>query len=139
MRVQDGRVSKLELGRFVPLANLLPPAGRPAAQFARLSVTKGPQAINAMFAMFKAAWSWCLLENIPNIVIATPPWSKHVYDFMLFDDLGVKGHFSHDFAGGALHVTMRLPVSRAEQIWRTAKNPLCEQFLDVTHPALILA
>jgi len=138
MRVQDGRVSPLELARFVPLDSLLSGEEKPAAQFARLSVTKRNQAADVMFGLFKAAWGWCLREGIPSIVIATPPWSKPVYDFMFFEDLGIRGHFSHAFAGYALHVAMRLPVSSAEQIWRAGASPMCKQFLDVTHPALIL-
>jgi hypothetical protein len=69
-------------------------------------------------------------------VIATPRWSKPIYDFMFFDDLGTKGRFSHMYAAGALHVTMWIPVVRVEEIWRAGRSPLCEQFFDITHPAL---
>jgi hypothetical protein len=138
MRVQDGRISTLELARSVPLENLLVSQYQPAAQFGRLSVMKRPYSINVMFAIFKSAWRWCFLEKIESIVIATPPWSRHIYEFMFFNSLGAKGHFSHKYAGGALHVTMLLPVARAEDIWRAGRSPLCEQFLDITHPALEL-
>lgn len=138
MRVQDGRISELELGRFVPLDDLLRPEDRPAAQFARLSVVKAPESTNVMFALFKSAWRWCLAEQIPSIVIATPPWSKPIYDFMFFDDLGKAGYFSHQYAAGALHVTMRLSAIKAEEILRAGDCPVCEQFFDVDHPALAL-
>lgn len=138
MRVQDGRVSTLELASHVPLDDLLAPEDKPAAQFSRLSVVKGPESTNVMFALFKSAWRWCLAEQIPSIVIATPPWSKPIYDFMFFDDLGPEGHFSHEYAAGTLHVTMRLPAIRAENIWRTGVCPLCDQFIDISHPALDL-
>ena len=139
LRVQDERVSTLELTRFVPLDDLLLHEHRPAAQFARLSVTKGPHSTKAMFAVFKAAWRWCLLEGISSIVIATPPWSRYLYDFMLFEELGSsKGHFRHKFAADALHVAMRLPVAGAERLWRAGGSPLCEQFFDTKHPALEL-
>jgi len=136
MRVQDGRVSTLELTRFVPLDSLLGPEDRPAAQFSRLSVMKEAKSTSVMFALFKSGWRWCLTQRIPSIVIATPPWSRPIYDFMSFDDLGPQGHFLHKFAAGALHVTMRLSVDRAAGIWRAGACPLCEQFIDIPHPAL---
>lgn len=136
MRVQDGRVSTLELDRFVPLESLLLPEHKPAAQFSRLSVMKEVQSTNVMFALFKSGWRWCLTERVSSIVIATPPWSRPIYDFMFFDDLGPKGHFSHEFAAGALHVTMRFSVDKATGILRAGACPLCEQFFDIQHPAL---
>ena len=139
MRVQDGRVSVPELAKFVPLDRLLLPQQMPAAQFARLSVTKGPQSACAMLGLFKSAWKWCLKQGIRSIVLGTPPWSRHIYDFLFFDDLGPAGHFSHAYVAGALHVTMRLSVAQAETIWRTRASPLCEQFFDTFHPALELS
>jgi hypothetical protein len=134
--VQDGRVSSLELARFVPLDTLLNAQHQPAAQLARLSVIKRAQGADAMFALFKAAWLWCRREQLRSIVIATPPWSKHIYNFMCFEELGADGQFHHGFAGGAIHTSMVLPVPRAEAIWRRGLNPLCEQFFDMAHPAL---
>lgn len=138
MRVQDGRVAELELSRFVPLDALLDAGHKPAAQFARLSVVKAQQSTDAMFGLFKAAWRWCLGEGLQSIVIATPPWSRPVYDFMFFEELGKEGQFNHEFAGGTLHVSMMLPVIRAEDIWRAGCNPLCEQLFDITHPTLAI-
>lgn len=138
MRVQDGRVAELELGRFVPLGTLLAADQRPAAQFARLSVIKAHQSTDAMFGLFKAAWRWCLGEKLKSIVIATPPWSRPVYDFMFFEEMGRDGQFDHKFAGGTLHVSMRLPVQDAEDIWRTGLHPLSEHFIDRIHPSLII-
>ncbi|MGH9512511.1 MAG: hypothetical protein ACRD2U_10295 [Terriglobales bacterium] len=136
MRVQDGRVADLELERFVSVDSLLTHEQKPAMQCARLSVIKSSQSANVMFAVFKSAWLWCLREEMRSIIIATPQWSKHVYDYMLFADFGAKGCFLHDFAGGAPHVSMQMPVAKAEEIWRAENNPLCEQFFDIRHPAL---
>lgn len=136
MRVQDGRVADLELSRFVPLNTLLTARQKPAAQFARLSVVKGSQSTDAMFGLFKAAWRWCLRERLQSIVIATPPWSKMIYDFMFFEELGPDGRFNHEFANDALHASMLLPVAEAEEIWRVGRSPLCEQLFDIEHPDL---
>jgi hypothetical protein len=136
MRVQDGRIAPLELRKFVPLDSLLQLADQPAAQFARLSVVKTPQATEAMFGLFKAAWRWCYIENIQTIVIATPLWSKLIYDFMFFEHLGRNGEFVHELAGGAQHVVMKLPVQTAESVWRAGQHPLYTEFVDTVHPNL---
>ncbi len=138
LRVQDERRAPLELRKFVPLDDLLLPADRPAAQFARLSVVKSPQAVDAMFALFKAAWLWCREKDLQTLVIATPPWSKPVYDFVFFEHLGAKGAFCHQYAGGAQHVVMKLPVHAAESMWRAGDHPLCTAFLDIRHPNLAI-
>lgn len=138
MRVQDGRVSELELARFIPLDTLLNEEYKPAVQCARLSVIKGYQSTDAIFGSCKAVWLWCLSKGLESIVLATPPWSKPIYDFMLFDDLGTQGHFPHKFVGGTLHITMALSVRKAETVWRKRCNPLCRQMFDVEHPSLIL-
>jgi hypothetical protein len=136
MRVQDGRRSKLELASFVALEALISPDELPAAQFARLSVNRGSQATEAMFGLFKAAWSWCYGERLRTVVIATPRWSKPIYDFMLFEHLGPKGEFEHALAGGARHVTMKLPIVNLQALWRPRDCPLCTVFFDEQHPNL---
>jgi hypothetical protein len=139
MRVQDGREGPLELGRFVPLDRLLSDKARPAAQFARLSVMKAAASPDAMFGIFKAAWRWCLREGLESIVLASPPWARPIYDFMLFEHLGPEGEFDHELAGGARHVSMRLPVREAVDRWREARHPLYPAFVEVEHPALSVA
>ena len=135
MRVQDGRRSKLELERFVSLGELVGPEDLPATQFGRLSVIKAPSSPTVMYGLFKAAWRWAFRESIRNIVITTPPWSKPIYDSMFFTSLGPRGEFLHPFAG-ASHVTMKLPVLTAEEIWRSGSSPLCRQIFDTDHPHL---
>jgi hypothetical protein len=139
MRVQDERESPLELGRLVPLNRLLPDEARPAAQFARLSVMKAATSPDVMFGIFKAAWRWCLREGLESIVLASPPWARPIYDFMLFEHLGPEGEFEHELAGGARHVTLCLPVSEAVDRWRQARHPLYPAFVEAEHPALSLA
>lgn len=139
MRVQDSRCGALELARLVRLDALLLPSEQPVAQFARLSVLKKPGSLNVMFGLFKAAWRWCIAEGLETIVIATPPWSKPIYDFMYFEDRGSKGRFTHQLAGGAEHATMTLPVRRAAEIWRQHGHPLALQFIDAEHPSLAFA
>lgn len=136
MRVQDGRTGPLELERFVPLVELVTPDDLPATQFGRLSVIKAPGSPIVMYGLFKAAWRWGFRENIRSIVITTPPWSKPIYDAMFFAALGPRGEFLHQYAGGAPHVTMTLPVFGAEKIWRVGGSPLCQQIFDTDHPHL---
>jgi hypothetical protein len=89
-----------------------------------------------MFGIFKAAWRWCLREGLESIVLASPPWARPIYDFMLFEHLGPEGEFEHALAGGAPHVSMRLPVKGAERLWRSADHPLCLSFFDTWHAQL---
>ncbi len=138
LRVQDERRGALELRKFVPLDDLLRPAERPVVQFARLSVIRSPQAVDAMFALFKAAWLWCRAEGLHTIVIATPSWSKPVYDFLFCEELGQDCEFVHHYAGGARHIVMKLPVQTAETLWRESNHPLSAAFLDVRHPDLAI-
>lgn len=136
MRVEDSSVSTLELASRVPLNALLTVGQWPAAQFSRLSVIKHPEGQEAMFALFKAAWRWSFFNDLRSIVIATPPWARLIYDFMCFDELGPSGRFTHELAGGAEHVSMRLDVQDAEVIWRSHGQPLCTVFVDVFHPRI---
>ncbi|MEZ5564127.1 MAG: hypothetical protein R3F24_00825 [Gammaproteobacteria bacterium] len=136
LRVQDGRHGPVELTQFVDFMPLLGERETPIAQFARLSMLKTPHSPEAMFGLFKAAWRWCFLEGHGAIVIATPIWSKAIYDFMFFRGLGTSGEFAHPFARKAIHYTMVLPAQDAELIWRTGEQPLCSQFVDIEHPRL---
>lgn len=137
MRMQDSRTGALEITRFVPLDTLLRPELRPPLQIGRLSVLKGPRATDAMFGMFKASWLWCLKNDIGSMVIASPPWARHIHEFMHFEHLGPRGNFSHALARNALHITMALSVPEAEPLWRRHRNPLCMQIFDTEHPLLI--
>lgn len=137
MRVQDGRISELELSRFVPLNSILNPDQKPLIQGARLSVIKMAQASDAMIALFKAVWLWCLNEEIRNIVIATPPWAKPIYEFLSFDDLGPRGHFSHEFLTDTPHSSMIIPVKRPITVWPDISHPLFQNFCCTDHPSLV--
>jgi hypothetical protein len=138
LRVQDGRHSGLELNTFVAASTVLLPGEHPAAQFARLSVIKKPAATEVMFGLFKAAWHWCYREKLSTILIATPPWAKPIYDFLLFESLGPGSRFKHDLIGGIEHDVMKFGVQSAEQTWRARGNPLCKQFFEVDHPRLAI-
>lgn len=139
MRVQDGRVSTLELARFIPLHSLLRSDHMPAIQGARLSVIKKPEATDAMLALFKSVWQWCVREHIRSILIASPPWARPVYDFLMFEDLGPQGCFEHRLLGHTPHVSMRMPVDKPRSAWSSALHPLYAQYNDTHHPALMLA
>ena len=138
MRIQDSRIGSLELQRFVDVETLISHEDKPVAQFSRLTASKGEQSVSAMFGLFKAGWLWCMKEQLKSIVIATPHWSKPIYDFMLFNDLGPLGRFKHQFAGDSEHVTMKLPVQEAEYIWRRGGQPLCAQFTEIEHADLVV-
>lgn len=138
LRVQDGRMTPVELTRFVDFMPLLRPEEKPVAQFARLSMLKTPRSPEAMFGLFKAAWHWCYRQGHGGIVIATPVWSKPIYDFMVFRPLGPEAQFTHPFARQATHYTMVLQAKNAEDVWRACRHPLCEQFCDIEHLDLLL-
>lgn len=139
MRVQDGRVSELEISRFIPLGSLLTPDQIPAIQGARLSVIKKAESTDAMLALFKSVWQWCLRENIKSILIASPPWAKPVYDFLMFEDLGPHGHFEHFFLDNTPHISMRMPVDKPVFVWPAVQHPLYVQYNEIVHPRLDLA
>lgn len=136
MRVQDGRQGPLELRRFIDIDTVLSPEERPAAQFGRLSVLRSPENIHVMFAIFKTAWHWCAAEGLRTIIIASPSWSKPIYDFMHFDSAGAAGRFAHHYAGGAVHETMKLPIHALEARWRSRDMPLSDQYFAMHHPML---
>lgn len=136
MRVQNGRHGPLELNRFIDVDAVLNPDERPAAQFGRLSVLRSPENTHVMFAVFKTAWQWCFQEGLQTIIIASPSWSKSIYDFILFDSAGEAGRFEHHYAGGAVHETMKLPMQSLEPLWRSCDMPLADQFFAMQHPML---
>lgn len=136
LRVQDGRICPLELGDRINLAGLLHDRELPCAQIARLTAAKAAGSVDVMFGMFKAVWRWCLAVELRTIVIATPAWSRPIYEFMFFTDRGATGRFRHELAGGAEHATMTLSVSNAESIWRSGDHPLSTQFFDIEHDDL---
>ncbi len=136
MRVQDGRSGPLELRRFVDPEVVLEAAERPASQFGRLSVLRSVENTHVMFGVFQCAWHWCFREGIKTIVIASPSWSKSIYDFMHFQSAGETGRFLHHFAGDAPHETMKLPVQTAEPLWRDHGHPLSDQFFCKQYPQI---
>ena len=136
MRVQDGRHGPLELARFIDIDTVLRPDEQPAAQFGRLSVLRSPENTHVMFGIFKAAWQWCFREAMQTIIIASPAWSKSIYEFMHFDSAGEAGQFRHHYAGGARHETMMLPIPALEARWRSRDMPLSDQYFAVHHPMI---
>jgi len=139
IRVQDGRQTLVELARFTPLEQLVDEADLPVAQFARLSAPKSPRSREAMFALFKSAWRWTRKEGIQSIVLATPRWSKPIYETLLFRDLGERAAFRHGYGTPTQHRTMLLNAQGAEELWRSHNHPLSKLFFDTCHPALELA
>lgn len=139
MRVQDGRAARLEIARFIPLDSLLSPDQMPAIQGARLSVLKKLEATDAMLALFKSVWQWCVRENIRSILIASPPWARPAYDFLMFEDLGPLGHFAHRFLDDTPHISMRMPVDKPISVWPIVQHPLYAQYNRIFHPHLELA
>ncbi len=136
MRVQDGRKGPLELAKFVNFESLLKPTEQPTSQLSRLSVVKGPNSMNAMFGLFKAAWRWCVRQQISSMICATPPWARPIYDFLTFRPLGTEGEFVHDFPVPTRHITMLVSVSAPFELWRSDNMPLREQIVDIIHPDL---
>jgi acyl carrier protein len=139
MRVQDGRLGALEIAKFINIQAILKTHQHPAVQMARLSVLHGPEAMDLMFGIIKAAWGWCIRNEMASIICAAPSWTRDIYDFMLFSSLGPAGEFFHDFPTPTPHATMLLsPLVGAELLWRTNNHPLCGQFFDTYHPGLFI-
>lgn len=136
LRVQDSRVGSVELQSRVDLSSAVSCSEWPVAQFSRLSSIKSARTTDVLFGLFKAAWHWCLVGGIETIVIATPPWSKPIYEFMCFQEFERSLRFRHELAGNVEHSCMKLPVHGAEAIWRAAHQPLCRQFFDMQHADL---
>ncbi len=136
MRVQCGLDGPLELNAHVPLEDFCQAPMYRLAQFSRLAALRHDEALDVMFALFKAAWRWCLNEGLEQIVIASPPWTRPIYEHLCFEDLGDRGRFRHPLSGRALHTTMRLSVPCAEAIWRARNHPHCALFFEQEHPKL---
>lgn len=133
LKITDGRANQLELEKYVHVTEFLPNTYFPLCQYSRLSVLKGPDSLNAMVGLFKSAWSWSRSERLTTIIIATPPWSKHIYDKMCFTDIGPIGEFEHPLAGNAHHVVMTLPVDDVPVLWRKSSSDWVEQFFETEH------
>lgn len=136
LRVQDGRAGPLELSEHLPLDVLLKPQERPAAQFARLAALRHAESLDVMFGLFKAAWRWCLGQQMRSIVIATPPWTRPIYDHLCFSECVRDFSFLHPMSTRAPHAVMTLSVGGAEATWRRLHRPLVSQFFETDHPAL---
>lgn len=136
LRVQDGRAGPLELTRHVSLHQLSECLPRAMAQFARLAAVRHPEAMDVMFGLFKAAWQWCFRNGLEQIVIATPPWTRPIYDHLCFEDAGDGGRFRHPVSTRGLHSTMHFGVQTAERRWRSVQHPHCRQFFEEDHPLL---
>jgi len=137
MRLEDGRSRGVELERYVPLPELLPPTAQPFTQFGRLSAIRHPRSRCGMFALFKAAWCWSLETGLETMVLGAPPWTIELYRFMFFRDLGDKGCFTHPLVG-IPHRSMALGTRDVEPTWRAGGSPLCRHFCDLHHPHLEL-
>lgn len=136
LKLQNGIVSGIELEEHINLDFLIFENERPLVQFSRLSVSKGDSSISIMFALFKSAWLWCFINRLESIVISSPPWAKAIYQFMAFRDYGSAGEFIHPLLPKVVHSTMLLPIQNAEEVWRQAGVPLCEQIWEREHPDL---
>jgi hypothetical protein len=138
LRVQSGRDGPLELGAHVPLAQLCGYPVEDLAQFSRLAALRHDEALDVMFGLFKAAWRWCLDAGLEQIVIASPPWTRPIYEHLCFEDTGELGKFRHPFSSRAIHSTMCLAVRGAEHIWRARYHPHCALFFEHEHPDLVI-
>jgi hypothetical protein len=135
MRVQDSRHGPMELSRLVDLGALVPGREWPLLQCARLAAVRHPRRIAALFALMKAMWLRALADGVQNLILATPYWSRWMYEALQFTDLGDAAAFAHPLSGAA-HRVMIFDVPSAEARLEGAGNPLAAQLFRTHHPLL---
>ena len=137
MRIQDGPVSELQLARLIPLDAVLTPGQMPVVEFGRFGVVSASRGADAMAALFKAAWVWCLECEVRNILVAAPEWLKPLCEALTFENPGKPEALPDIYCGGIWYSAMILPPSRLIDTWGKAHHPLADQFLRTAHPALM--
>ena len=138
MRVQDSRAGPVELARLVELGALVPGREWPLLQCARLAAVRHPKRMAALFALMKAMWRRALADGVQNLILATPYWSRWMYEALQFTDLGDAAAFAHPLSGAA-HRVMLFDVPSAQSRLEGAGNPLAAQLFHTQHPLLDFA
>ncbi len=135
MRLLDSRAGELELATHVDLQALLPAACWPLRQAARMCAISHVRRVEALFALQKAIWARALRDGVQTLILATPYWSRWMYEALQFTDLGDAAMFSHPLTG-ALHRVMIFHVPSAQSRLEAAGNPLSRQLFRTSHPTL---
>lgn len=135
MRLSDSRFGPLELAGMVDLPALLPGRHLPLLQCARLCAAPHPRRMEALFALQKAMWRRALKDGVQSLVLATPYWSRWMYEALQFTDLGDAAGFTHPLTG-VPHRVMIFDVPSAQARLEGAGNPLAAQLFRTIHPGL---
>ncbi len=137
LRIQDGVASDLEMARIIPLDAVLTIRQMPVVQLGRFGIADLDRGSDAMAALFKAAWVWCLECEIANMLAAVPAWLQPLCTALTFEKAGGEEALPEIYLGGVWHTVMILPVRRLITVWEEARHPLAEQFLRTAHPDLM--
>lgn len=137
MRIQDGLASELEMARIIPLDAILTAAQMPVVQLDRFGMAGVTRGIDAMAALLKAIWVWCLECEVKNMLVAAPTWLKPLCESLTFEPVGKPETLPEIYTGGVWHTAMILPVRRLIDTWATERHPFAEQFLRTAHPELM--
>jgi len=138
IRLLDRRGGKIELDSFINVDSLLSPDKHPVVEATRLSI---PAHRNSKFikrALWKAYFLYCRYNDITSMIIWIKSGAKKDYvNYLLFQDLGLEGRFTHPLLGNKEHKTFLLDVASVESLYKNF-NPSFYKFLFIDyHPNIL--
>jgi len=139
MRLLDRRGGQIELDSFLDVDSLLSPDKHPVVEATRLCVPRHPKSKLIKQALWKAYYLYCRYNNIKSMIIWIKSGAKKDYvNYLLFQDLGLDGRFTHPLLGNKEHKTFLLDVASCESLYRNF-NPSFYKFFFIDHHPNILA
>ncbi|OQW40440.1 MAG: hypothetical protein A4S08_04410 [Proteobacteria bacterium SG_bin4] len=133
MRIHVNRHHPLPLESTIQLPE--PFKNQILAEAVRFAITDGPLGQQARNALFKAFYRMCLTCKVDTMVVCARFPVHKLYLGLLFEDLFPTGKFTEmAHIGNVPHRVLQLRVRDAKPLWRKAKHPLYDFFINTHHP-----
>lgn len=124
LRILDGASGPVELERFIHVSSVLAPDECPCAEATRFSVPFNPLAKQIKYFLWKAFFLYCGQHHIPTMLISVRPPAAKDYEFLMFQDVGSDGEYTHPELGNKPHRTYKMSVRRARELFEEHRHPL---------------
>lgn len=132
LRIQSNAHMPLKVEQSVALPRWL--RDRPLAEVSRLGIVGGSTGRLVKMVLIKAAYQYCLLDEIEWMVVAARAPLDRQYDQLMFEDLFPEQGFIPMRHGGNIpHRVLGLELDTTQQRWESTDHPMLNFFVHTHH------
>lgn len=132
LRIQSNAHMPLKVEQSVTLPRWL--RDRPLAEVSRLGIVGGSTGRLVKMVLIKAAYQYCLQDEIEWMVVAARAPLDRQYDQLMFEDLfPAQGFIPMRHGGNIPHRVLGLELDTTQQRWEAVEHPMLNFFVHTHH------